>query len=39
MQPVIYTIISAILTLAAIGAFVVAFELVSLVALGLAAVF
>lgn len=39
MQPVIYTIIAAFLTLAAIGAFVVTFEIVSLIALGLAAVF
>lgn len=39
MQTVIYTIIAAILTLAAIGAFVVAYEVVSLVIAGLAAVF
>lgn len=39
MQTVAYTIAAAILTIAAIGAFVVAFELVYLIALGVAAVF
>lgn len=39
MQAVIYTIIAAILTLAAIGSFVVTYEVVSLIIAGLAAVF